>query len=387
LRIAIDASNLRQGGGRTHLIELLHEAEPSRDHFNELVVFGSRETLDAIKDKLWIKKLDVPALSKGILSRIFWQRFALGNAIRKENCQILLAPGGSIVTDFRPVVTMSRNMLPFEWRELFRYRVSMLTLKLLILRFLQSWSFHKANGVIFLTEYAKKSILSITGNLKGLSAVIPHGLNPRFLVSEPNSVGIIKENVGKSIRLIYVSIIDQYKHQWHVVEAIAKARQQSGLNLHLDFVGPAYLPAKRKLDAAIAKYDPHGIWVNYYGTVDYTELHSLYAQAHIGIFASTCENMPNILLETMGAGLPILCSNRGPMPEILGDAGVYFDPEQPETLCNALLELLHSEKKMQHLAQAAYERAKDFSWEQCAIATFSFLRETYTRYRMQGHLN
>ena len=173
--------------------------------------------------------------------------------------------------------------------------------------------------------------------------------------------------------MIYVSIIDQYKHQWHVVEGVAKARKSSGLDLRLDLIGPSYAPSLKRLNVAIAVHDPHGEWVKYRGAVDYQELHSLYAKAHVGIFASSCENMPNILLEMMAAGLPILSSDRGPMPEILGDAGLYFNPEKPESLSKALLELLATEEEMSAFARAAHQKAKAFSWQRCAESTFKFI--------------
>ena len=79
--------------------------------------------------------------------------------------------------------------------------------------------------------------------------------------------------------------------------------------------------------------------------------------------------MPNILLEAMAAGLPIASSNRGPMPEILGESGVYFDPEQPEQIAAALEELLRDPSLRAHRAQAAYERAATYSWRRCAGET------------------
>jgi glycosyltransferase involved in cell wall biosynthesis len=69
------------------------------------------------------------------------------------------------------------------------------------------------------------------------------------------------------------------------------------------------------------------------------------------------------------------------MPEILGDTGLYFDPEKPESLSAALLELLASEEKMTAFARAAHEKAKAFSWERCALDTFSFLRQVAGIYR------
>ena len=63
------------------------------------------------------------------------------------------------------------------------------------------------------------------------------------------------------------------------------------------------------------------------------------------------------------------------MPEILRDAGVYFDPEQPESLAAALAQLLPDADKRAALARAAYDRAGSYSWKRCADETFRFLAE------------
>ena len=118
LCIGIDASNLRRGGGRTHLIELLSAADKIRDRFGSIVVWGSRETLGLLEDKPWLTKEWVPALEKTLLPRILWQLFSLNRAAHLANCDVLFVPGGSFTTKFRPIVTMSRNLLPFEWHEL-----------------------------------------------------------------------------------------------------------------------------------------------------------------------------------------------------------------------------------------------------------------------------
>jgi glycosyltransferase involved in cell wall biosynthesis len=176
------------------------------------------------------------------------------------------------------------------------------------------------------------------------------------------------------IKLIYVSIVNQYKHQWHVVEAVAMARKATGLNLQIDLVGPAYGPALNRLNVAIARHDPMGEWVIYRGAIDYEELHEIYAKAAIGIFASSCENMPNILLEMMAVGLLVLSSDRGPMPEILGDAGLYFDPEKPISLATILTEVLSLNGQVKDISLAARDKALTYSWERCATETFGFLR-------------
>ena len=143
----------------------------------------------------------------------------------------------------------------------------------------------------------------------------------------------------------------------------------------LDLVGPAYPPALTRLNKCLKQWDPHQSWVNYHGAIPYNELHQKYAQADLGVFASSCENLPIILLETMAAGLPVACSNRGPMPVVLGDAGVYFDPEQPDEIAHALRKLIESVQLRTDLAQASYERARKYSWQRCAEDTFAFLAE------------
>jgi len=83
--------------------------------------------------------------------------------------------------------------------------------------------------------------------------------------------------------------------------------------------------------------------------------------------------MPNILLEGMAAGLPMTCSNMGPMPEILADAGVYFNPENPADIAGAVRQLYASASLRTQLAEKAFAQAKAFSWERCAGETFAFI--------------
>ena len=59
------------------------------------------------------------------------------------------------------------------------------------------------------------------------------------------------------------------------------------------------------------------------------------ARSDLFIFASSCENLPITMLEAMASGIPICCSNRGPMPEVLGREGCYFDPEVPASIALA----------------------------------------------------
>ena len=371
-KVGVDATNLRGGGGVTHLVELLSAAKPAEQDIERIIVWGCTSTLNLIKDRPWLTKRNPKALNKGLLKRSFWQRYHLSKAALDEGCDVLFVPGGSYAGKFHPIVTMSQNLLPFEISELKRYGWTLFALKLLFLRFIQSFSFQKADGVVFLTEYARKAVLKVTGKLHGQTYIIPHGLNSRFNRRPKLQRTIADYSVVKPYHILYVSIIDQYKHQWHVVEAVTALRKQ-GFPIVLDLVGPAYPPALQRLNAILDSLDAEQDWVCYHGSIPFEELHHHYKRADLGLFASSCENMPNILLEMMISGLPIACSNKGPMPEVLGKAGIYFSPEKPEDIIHALRKLIESPLLRMELAQASYERALVYSWQRCADETFRFI--------------
>jgi len=374
--LGIDAINIRHGGGRTHLIELLKAAQPQEYGFVQMIVWGSQDTLDLLEDRDWLIKCTNPALNAGVLRRSIWQKFDLSKEVHFHQCDVLFIPGGSYAGSFHPVVTMSQNLLPFEWQELSRYGWSLTTLKLSLLRLIQTRSFRRSTGVIFLTEYAKQSVEKVTGTLLGATEIIPHGLNPRFNFSPKDQQTISVYSTHKPYRLLYVSIIDLYKHQWHLIEAIARLRDSTGWPLQLDLVGPSYQPALNRLQDSQKKWDPNNTWLTYHGSVPYETLHHIYQEADLGIFASSCENLPNILLEMMAAGLPIACSNRGPMPEVLGSNGVYFDPENPADILEKVKSLIEDPSKREEQASINYNNAGNYSWQRCADQTFSFLRDT-----------
>jgi glycosyltransferase involved in cell wall biosynthesis len=374
MRLGIDASNLRSGGAVTHLINLLGAAKPEAHGIERVVLWGWRALLLRLPQREWLELRSEPALEGSLAARIGWQRRRLPR-LASASCDLLFAPGGNAPHGFSPLVTISRNMLPFEYRELFRYGVSPMTARLLLLRFAQSRSFRKADGLIFLTAYAKREVERQIG-AHARSAIVPHGVEERFRTAPRPARALADCTPADPLRLLYVSIVDTYKHQWHVADAVASLRRE-GLPLAIDFVGPEYPPAGRRLRAALARLDPRGEFLRAPGNASHAELPELYRRAELFVFASSCENMPNILLEAMAAGLPIACARRGPMPEVLGDAGAYFDPEAPDSIAAAVRGLAADAGLRARAARAAHARAQDFSWARCASETFAFLRAVH----------
>lgn len=368
--VGIDASNLGPGGSMTHLTNLLAVAEPEAAGISRFVVWGGSGNLSRIAERPWIQKVPVAALDGGLASRLLWQRFRLP-ALARSACDLLFVPGGNASPRFRPVVTMSRNMLPFEWAELRRYGFSWMTLRLLLLRAGQARTFRRADGLVFLTEYARRRVAR-SARLPPRVTVIPHGVEERFRIAPREPRALAACSSEHPLRALYVSIVDVYKHPWHVARAVKRLRDE-GLPIAIDFVGPAYPPALARFQTTLRELDPEGRFLRYRGAVPFATLHELLRDAELFVFASSCENMPNVLLEGMAAGLPIACSNRGPMPEVLGDAGVTFDPEQPEEIARALRTLAEDGDLRRRCAMAASERARAFSWQRCARDTLAFL--------------
>jgi len=378
--IGVDASNLREGGGLTHLSEMLRYTKMDDYAVRKVIVWGSKNTLEMLCNRPWLEKNYTPEIDQGLFSRICWQKYKLPKLLSEYECNILFVPGGSHSGYYQPVVTLSQNLLPFEWGEMFRYGCSWMTLRLVLLRWVQSQSFRSSDGVIFLTHYAKQRVFQKLGKIKAKTIIIPHGLNSRFQMKPKMQKPICEYSEARPFKLLYVSPIDQYKHQWHVAEAVSRLRQE-GLPLVLDLVGPVYPPAFSRLKERIAKLTSSEDWIFCLGEIPYEDLHHIYSQADLGIFASSCENLPNILIEKMAMGLPIACSNRGPMPEILGEAGEYFDPEQPIDISRALRVLINSANLRKQKAIASHQLAKGYSWESCANDTFAFLSEVAKSYK------
>lgn len=378
MRIGIDASNIHNGGGLTHLKELIHGFNHVKFPSLVIIVFSTIGTLQELPEATWLVKIEV---SKNIFIQVLWRFFYLPLKMRELNAEILFVPGGVCFANFKPFVTMSQNMLVFEQKE--RSRFGLLTwsrLRLKLLYYLQKYAFLRADGLIFISDYAKQFISSkITLNKQ--YPIIYHGIETRFMnsrIKEQQPIESYSEETPYS--LLYVSIVDQYKHQWVVVEAVEKLRKM-GYPIVLHLIGGSYPPALRKLEKQIQKSDPKKDFIKYYGKIRYEHIEQIYKNADAFIFASTCENMPNILVEAMAAGIPIACSSYGPMSEILDDAGVYFDPVDISDTTRAIKYLVDDYNMRTMLAEKAFSRSQKFSWEGCATDTFNYIMNVHSEYK------
>jgi glycosyltransferase involved in cell wall biosynthesis len=164
-----------------------------------------------------------------------------------------------------------------------------------------------------------------------------------------------------------------YKHQIEVIRAIKLLRAR-GFPIVCQLVGSSWGWYGGMVLSEIKKLDPENVFIDYRSEVPFDQLHNYYHKSDGFIFASSCENLPNILIEAMASGLPVACSSMGPMPEILGSDGFYFDPRSTLSIEKKLEELIFSVDKRAMYAANANQKARLYSWQVCANRTFELLQ-------------
>jgi glycosyltransferase involved in cell wall biosynthesis len=370
MHLAIDATNIRGGGGITHLVQLLKSATPINVGIKKVSIWASDQTLKELPDRPWLIKKRVKWSNYPLISSL-GQQTLLIKEISISGCDLLFSPGGTIIFGLKiPTITMSQNMLPFELNRAMLFGImSPIFIKMVMLRYVQCLSFKKASGVIFLTNYAR-NLIAKSMPLKN-TAVIPHGIERRFRNRKVLSKDFLTDT-DDPIRLLYVSIQMPYKHHLELIEAVYQLRKKN-INVKLTLIGPHWSWYSKKISKLIQRYDPSGDFIKDEGLVLFSKLHDHYSKHDIFVFPSSCENMPNILIEAMASGLPIVCSNRGPMSEVLGDGGIYFNPDSTESMVSALDFCIRNNFIRRNKVKKSFKIADVFSWEKCASDTFSYI--------------
>ncbi|SVD41868.1 uncharacterized protein METZ01_LOCUS394722, partial [marine metagenome] len=150
MRLGIDASNVRSGGGIIHLQKILEQAEPEAHLISRVIVWGGDAPLDNLPDKPWLELRKISNLNQQIPQRIFWQQTKLGK-LATESCDLLFVTGGIYLGGFRPYVSMFQNMQIFESKERSREGFSREWVRLCLLKYAQSKTFRDASGLICLS--------------------------------------------------------------------------------------------------------------------------------------------------------------------------------------------------------------------------------------------
>ncbi len=115
--------------------------------------------------------------------------------------------------------------------------------------------------------------------------------------------------------------------------------------------------------------------VQFLGFVPDEVLPPLFSGAELFALAPFYEASVTVLIEAMTCGCPILTSNRGGCPEIVGDAALMADPEDPSKLAESMMRILTDDQLRADLRQAGLRRAESFTWERTARSVLEGLRK------------
>jgi glycosyltransferase involved in cell wall biosynthesis len=372
MKVLVNAISARLGGGQTYIRNLLDgEIDAS---IEAIYLLKSAHFELPYRDRVIPVDVDDRIINNPYL-RVFWEKRHIRNLLVEYGIDVYFCPGGSLnvipgeLSGRRVKTAMTfQNMLPFDERQLHKYGISTMRLRNLLLRRVFRKSLEAADLVIFLSQYARDSALRVCwGNIRR-SVLIPHGVPKR-----PESKGPRESQAGKKY-LLYVSTLDVYKSQMEVIRAVASLNKKLPEPLMLYLVGSSYEPYERKVRQLIDDLEVQEEVV-ITGQVSQEKLVRLYAGAEVNIFASQTENCPFILLEAMTAGRPVACSSMPPMPEVAGDAVVYFDPADPDDIYRVLYRLLKDEELQEKISRLALERIKCFDLAKSSAVTWSAIAD------------
>src|SRR3972149_7427236 len=377
MRIAINALSAVAGGGVTYLNKLFRHLSEI-DNGNEYLIITTRKGKNVLKadyKNFQVLFFKFPSISP--VFRLFWEQFYLWYVLKKNKMNVLYSPAniGLIFFQF-PTVVMIQTVAPF-YPEMIRKQNIYYRLKFNILRVLTTLSVRRAKKVIFISNKARKEI-GFYYNLKGEStSLIYHGRDLLFTPDlDRDRLSEIKQKYNLDKFILYVSNIYRYKNFYELILAFLLIKDKVDSDMKLMLVGKSfddqYTQSLKNLVLAKQMKDR----IIFLDHIPYEELPYFYLLCHLFVYPSTCENCPNILIEAMACGAPILASNIEPMPEICQDAAVYFDPFKPQDISEKIKKVLLDNNLIQNLKKLSLKRANCFSWDETAKKTLCILESS-----------
>jgi len=375
MEIVINVLSARRGGGQTYLTNLLQ----NMNGFNGDKIFVLAPDSLQIPYHPKIEKIRIKWPTENPLFRALWERYCLPGLLNKLHADILFCPGGLIntpVSEDYKTVTMFRNMIPFDMVQRAKYPYGLMRIRNWILERIMLKSMLRADLVIFISDFARQLINERTGFELKKAVTVPHGINNIFKISE-NKIPSRPQWLPEEEYLLYVSIFDVYKNQLEVVQGYHLLRQRRKTQEKLILAGHNSSRYGEIVRREINKLNLANE-VILAGNIPYNKLADIYYHAKLNIFASECENCPNILLEALGAGRPLVVSNRQPMPEFGGDSVMYFDPSSPDDFADKITSILDDPLKIEELSKKAKERSHIYNWRKTANKTWKAIEDLYS---------
>lgn len=299
------------------------------------------------------------------LGRMVWQNLSLPRLLTSMGADVYLSFSHYLPRTMpRRVMTIMgvANFAPFsdlakEAEVAMSGRLRLTLLKATILR-----SARQARTVIALSDALRRSLLAC-GVDAGKVAVIPNGVDvPAGVATKDEDPCLAQFGVHGQF-LLYVSHFYRYKNFARLVQAYARLSKDMKERYALVLIGEPHDRAYyREVVSLIAGMGLAGRVVVIPG-LSAAQLAPFYQATALFLFFSLVENSPNILLEAMAHGAPVLASRIEPMPEFGQEAVQYVDPLDVPAMTQAITRLLEDRPAREALGKRAPAQAAKFTWD------------------------
>ncbi len=194
-----------------------------------------------------------------------------------------------------------------------------------------------------------------------ISAGCEHILN-----DAPNLSILKDERLADKSFLLTVGSSSPHKNVANLVKAMEKVSDQT---IRLVIAGGSFSKVFKSMKALQSSRIIH------LGYVTDAELRALYSQAIGFVFPSIYEGFGFPPLEAMTCGCPVICSNKSSLPEVCGDAALYFDPLNVQEITNQINQLINDSLLQNSLKQKGLERVKQYTWKKSANQFWEILQK------------
>jgi glycosyltransferase involved in cell wall biosynthesis len=243
----------------------------------------------------------------------------------------------------------------------------------LLFRLTTSLALRAASHVILISQATRRDLLAAYRFSPEKLTVIPLAADPAFRPASPHEVESVrrKHDLPEDY-VLYLGSNKPHKNLVRLIDAFSRIARHTP-RIALVIAGawdPCYPQARRRVAALELERSVH-----FLGPVAEEDLRALYSGATAFVFPSLYEGFGLPVLEAMACGTPIACSDASSLPEVAGDAALYFDPTDVEAIAWAFSEILTDPALRENLRAQGLNRASEFSWEQTGQETLDLYRE------------
>lgn len=232
----------------------------------------------------------------------------------------------------------------------------------------------KATRLMMVSEFTRKDICATYSIPESKTSVVHNGCSTCFYpLSDSVREEVRATYTGGKPYFLYAGAIQPRKNLENLLKAFVIFKRKSQKDIKLVLTG-------RKawnFDQIIQTYQdmPYREDVIFTGYVTDSELNRLYNGALALSYVSRFEGFGLPLLESFYAETPVITSNTSSMPEVAGDAALYVDPDSPESIAEAMLQLSENSVLCLELVEKGRIQRTLFSWEKTAEKCAAVLRE------------